>query len=85
MNDCDVIGDIHGHADVLEQLLETLGYLRSGGVYRHPMRKAVFVGEFIDRGKQQKAALRIAREAAQRKPLWATTSSTPSPGQPPMA
>jgi hypothetical protein len=61
MKGSDVIGDIHGHADALERLLEILGYFKEDGVYRHPTRKAVFVEDFIDRGKQQKAVLRIAR------------------------
>lgn len=36
----DLIGDIHGHADALQQLLKKLGYSRQNGVYRHPERQA---------------------------------------------
>jgi hypothetical protein len=57
----DIIGDIHGHARTLEALLETLGYSLVGGVYRHPARKAVFLGDFIDRGPSQRGVIRIVR------------------------
>ena len=32
----DLIGDIHGHADELVQLLEILGYEKSQGSYGRP-------------------------------------------------
>lgn len=59
----DLIGDIHGHADELKALLTKLGYVQNGGVYRHsePDRKAVFVGDFIDRGTQNLEVLRVVR------------------------
>ena len=41
----DFIGDIHGHADELEALLQKLGYSKSAGVYQHPERKALFIGD----------------------------------------
>jgi Calcineurin-like phosphoesterase len=46
----DVIGDIHGYADKLRKLLSRLGYEQTGGVYGSPDRKAIFVGDLIDRG-----------------------------------
>jgi len=46
----DVIGDIHGHAALLRSLLARLGYLELGASWKHPCRKAIFVGDFIDRG-----------------------------------
>ena len=47
----DIIGDIHGHADKLEELLNNLGYSKLHGVYQHPdNRKVVFLGDYIDRG-----------------------------------
>jgi hypothetical protein len=61
MADFDIIGDIHGHADALDRLLAMLGYALRDGVYRHPVRSVVFVGDFIDRGPQQVAVLHIAR------------------------
>jgi hypothetical protein len=57
----DLIGDIHGHADELVQLLETLGYQKAQGVYRHPDRKVVFLGDFIDRGPKIRQVLEIVR------------------------
>lgn len=58
----DVIGDIHGHADALHQLLERLGYSKSNGAYQHPERKALFLGDFIDRGPAQMEVLSIVRD-----------------------
>ncbi len=62
----DLIGDIHGYADELEQLLEALGYQRgswqkSRGVYSHPERKVIFLGDFIDRGPKIRQVLEIVR------------------------
>ncbi len=58
----DIIGDIHGHAEELVFLLEQLGYDRHrGGVYSHPTRKAIFVGDLIDRGPKIREALQIVR------------------------
>ena len=53
----DVIGDIHGHADKLKELLHLLGYTITEGCYRHPSRIAIFLGDFIDRGPQQREVL----------------------------
>ncbi|MFO0905743.1 MAG: metallophosphoesterase [Pirellulales bacterium] len=57
----DLIGDIHGHAGELTSLLEMLGYGVQQGIYRHPERTAVFVGDFIDRGPQIREVLGIVR------------------------
>jgi len=57
----DLIGDIHGHADALLQLLRKLGYSKQNGVYRHPERQAVFLGDFIDRGPKIRETLEIVR------------------------
>ena len=57
----DIIGDIHGHAEELRQLLNKLDYQRSGHGYRHAERQAVFVGDFIDRGPANAEAVQIAR------------------------
>ena len=48
----DIIGDVHGCCDELEQLLQQLGYERNdGGPWSHPAgRKAIFVGDLVDRG-----------------------------------
>lgn len=57
----DIIGDIHGHARTLQALLSKLGYHLQDGVYRHPTRRAVFLGDFIDRGPHQRETLAIVR------------------------
>ena len=57
----DLIGDIHGHADELVQLLAMLGYQKSGGTYRHPERRVIFLGDFIDRGPKIRHVLGIVR------------------------
>lgn len=46
----DLIGDVHGCVRTLERLLELLGYRRQGGVWRHPSRMAIFLGDLLDRG-----------------------------------
>jgi hypothetical protein len=53
----DLIGDIHGHALELHSLLEKMGYRVRNGFYCHPDRKAIFLGDFIDRGRDQRAVL----------------------------
>jgi Calcineurin-like phosphoesterase len=57
----DFIGDIHGHADKLEELLVKMGYTLKGNAYAHPDRKAFFVGDYIDRGPKIKRTLKIVR------------------------
>jgi hypothetical protein len=56
-----IIGDIHGHADKLEELLLHLGYKNSSGVYQHNNAKVVFLGDFIDRGSQHRRVIEIVR------------------------
>ncbi|MDB5202753.1 MAG: Calcineurin-like phosphoesterase [Ferruginibacter sp.] len=58
----DLIGDIHGHADKLEALLQQLGYANSNGFYQHASRKALFVGDYIDRGPKIRETLKIVRQ-----------------------
>ena len=57
----DVIGDIHGQASKLQSLLSKLGYRESGGTYRHPERRILFLGDYIDRGPDIRTVLRIVR------------------------
>lgn len=57
----DIIGDVHGYADKLCELLEKLGYSVQNGVYRHNNRKVVFVGDWIDRGPQIRQTLALVR------------------------
>ena len=56
----DVIGDVHGHADKLEGLLKQLGYNDCKGTWAHSERKAIFVGDLIDRGKTQRRTVELA-------------------------
>lgn len=57
----DIIGDVHGQADLLIDLLTRMGYVESGGCYQHQARKAIFVGDFINRGPQIKVTIEIIR------------------------
>ncbi len=66
----DVIGDVHGCCDELEWLLEALGYRKTaapaggaaGAIYAHPGgRKAVFVGDLVDRGPRVLDTVRLVR------------------------
>ncbi len=57
----DIIGDVHGYANHLKSLLQNLGYKKSNGGYVHPERKAIFTGDFINRGPQIKKTIRIIR------------------------
>lgn len=57
----DIIGDIHGQANELVSLLEKLGYTNTSGCYRHDVRKAIFLGDFIDRGLRQREVIDIVR------------------------
>ena len=61
----DVIGDIHGQLGKLVSLLSLLGYAESGGLFRHPSRTAIFVGDLIDRGPQQLATVDLVQRMVQ--------------------
>lgn len=37
----DLFGDIHGHADALRALLQSLGYAPRQGIFRHPDRRGL--------------------------------------------
>ena len=61
----DVIGDIHGCAAELQTLLGDLGYVvrrdelgRATGA-SHPDRRAIFVGDLVDRGPDTPGVLRL--------------------------
>ncbi len=57
----DIIGDTHGHADKLIDLLQKMGYRKHDGIYRQSGHQAIFVGDFIDRGGQEQQVLDIVR------------------------
>ena len=58
----DLIGDVHGYADELEELLTKLGYSKKDNYYSHPERKALFVGDYIDRGPKIRETLEIVKK-----------------------
>ena len=68
----DIIGDVHGCCDELEELLEMLGYEKvadapdesgwGGPIYRHlDGRKAIFLGDLVDRGPRILDTVRLVR------------------------
>jgi len=68
----DIIGDVHGCCDEVEELLQLLGYKVAddttgippwgGPVYAHPHgRTAVFLGDLVDRGPRILDTARLAR------------------------
>jgi protein phosphatase len=68
----DIIGDVHGCCDELEALLGQLGYQRvelgdddpvwGRSAYAHPHgRKAIFLGDLVDRGPRVLDTLRLVR------------------------
>lgn len=63
MEGYDLIGDIHGHAQELQQLLKQLHYTPNDkGVYVHAEgRRVIFCGDLIDRGPEIRKVLQIVR------------------------
>lgn len=71
----DIIGDVHGCCDELEVLLSRLGYVTTlreespiwgSRTYTHPEgRKAVFVGDLVDRGPRILDTVRLVRNMVQ--------------------
>ena len=59
----DIIGDVHGNAAMLETLLQKLGYTvnEQTGYYAHPERKAIFLGDLIDRGEENFRTLAMVK------------------------
>lgn len=57
----DIIGDVHGCCDELEELLRALGYVaREDGVLHHSQgRKAIFLGDLVDRGPRVVDVLKL--------------------------
>ena len=58
----DLIGDIHGCGETLIKLLEQMGYTKKNGVYQHPKRKVVFLGDIVDRGPHIRLACHVVRD-----------------------
>jgi protein phosphatase len=62
----DIIGDVHGCRAELEALLDRLGYVAGeAGVRAHPEgRRAVFLGDLVDRGPDSPGVLRLVMAMA---------------------
>lgn len=58
----DIIGDVHGCAETLVRLLESMDYRKVQGVYQHKSRKIIFLGDVVDRGPRIREALHIVRD-----------------------
>ena len=59
----DIIGDIHGYCDALEELLHKMDYQHREGCYRHPEgRKVIFVGDLLDRGPGIRETVKLAMD-----------------------
>ena len=62
----DIIGDVHGCLMELEMLLDRLGYVRGEAGYAHPdRRRAIFVGDLVDRGPDSPGVLRLVMQMAE--------------------
>jgi len=59
----DVIGDVHGCIDELQELLGSLGYVNTERGYIAPKgRSVVFVGDLNDRGPDSASCLKLAMD-----------------------
>jgi hypothetical protein len=67
MTHFDIKGDIHGQVGKLERLFRVLGTRKLVGVHGSADRKAVFVGDLIDRGPAIGETLEIVKAMANRK------------------
>jgi hypothetical protein len=57
----DFIGDLHGHATRLDELLIRLEYEWIDGIPRHRNRTAIFLGDYVDRGPEIRRTLETVR------------------------
>ncbi|MEW9921828.1 metallophosphoesterase [Marimonas sp. MJW-29] len=59
----DIIPDIHGQATKLKAALRDLGYSEKNGAWRHsdPRRHVIYLGDFIDRGPDNREVIHIVR------------------------
>lgn len=60
----DIVPDIHGQPAKLRGALDVIGWRRSaaGWVHPEPHRRIVFLGDFIDRGPENGAVMRLVRD-----------------------
>lgn len=72
MANFDIIGDVHGYASLLIELLEILGYEENKGTFFHPLgRKIIFVGDLINRGPDTAQVLQIVQRLHSSKQAFA--------------
>jgi len=57
----DIIGDVHGYATLLKKLLTKMDYFEKDGIWKHKSRKAIFIGDYINRGPEIRETLEIVR------------------------
>jgi hypothetical protein len=57
----DIIGDIHGHYDLLVKTLKSIGYTEHNNSYTHPERKIIFTGDIINRGDKIRSTVTLIK------------------------
>lgn len=57
----DIVGDIHGFDEPFVALLEKLGYAPIDGVWQHPERILISLGDLVDRGPGQRQVIDILK------------------------
>lgn len=62
----DIIGDVHGCLEELKELLTRMGYQEKEGWSHLEGRKAVFVGDLVDRGPDNPGVLRLVSSMVRR-------------------
>jgi protein phosphatase len=63
----DIIGDVHGCFEELEALLDKLGWVKDP-LWRHPdSRRAIFLGDLVDRGPKSVSVLRLVMDLCERR------------------
>ncbi|MFT7089995.1 MAG: putative MPP superfamily phosphohydrolase, partial [Glaciecola sp.] len=61
----DLVGDIHGFDGPFVALLKKLGYADIEGVWQHPTRILISLGDLVDRGPGQKKVVDILKNMQQ--------------------
>jgi hypothetical protein len=61
----DLVGDIHGFSEPFVVLLKKLGYAEIEGVWQHPTRILISLGDLVDRGPGQKEVVDILKNMQQ--------------------
>jgi len=57
----DIIGDIHGYHKLLVRMLKKLGYEKTADGFKHPERKIIFTGDYINRGPEIRETVTLIR------------------------